>query len=309
MLATPDTRTIDMGTLHSELAMPYTLTPGHAAGVFLAEIGNRRIVASRFASGLVIAPAQDFSPIDGQSDPELVEAPSTGRLTGFTRVGGDIIGLIRLDGCDNDFAHRIVASDLAELATDQRVSAVWAEGVDKSILAIEGFRVDPDAPVGQISPLGSHADPVEVVPYKLNLHYEHSYGPYYGRLFDEIRANGVIMGVRTSEGDTALLPPREVDDISHKRTGTWKACADTGTIRACSIINLEFVGQTRPPPYVYAEIVLDGASTKMIHMIDIDDVETAKTRIKPGTRVRAVWTTGERKGSLADIERFEVIDE
>ena len=141
------------------------------------------------------------------------------------------------------------------------------------------------------------------------LPYEHAYGPYYGRMFDEIREFGRIMGVRSSGGDDALLPPREIDDITHKRTGTWKACADTGTIRACSIINMEFVGQTREPPYVYAEIVLDGASTRLIHMIDIVSLEDAKQRIKPGTRVRAIWTTGARKGSMSDIERFEVIDE
>ena len=61
-------------------------------------------------------------------------------------------------------------------------------------------------------------------------------------------------------------------------------------------------------PYVYAEVVLDGASTKMIHVIEIDDLEHAKKNIKPGTRVRAVWTKGERKGRVSDIERFEVID-
>ena len=71
---------------------------------------------------------------------------------------------------------------------------------------------------------------------------------------------------------------------------------------------MEFVGQTRPPPYVYAEIVLDGASTRLIHMIEIESIESAKQNIKPGTRVRAIWTTGERTGSLKDIERFEVID-
>ena len=38
-------------------------------------------------------------------------------------------------------------------------------------------------------------------------------------------------------------------------------------------------------------------------------LEEAKEQIKPGTRVRAIWTSGERKGSMADIERFEVIDE
>jgi len=306
MLAAPETRPNDLQTLHSELAMPYTLTPGRAAGVFLAEIANQRIVGSRFKSGVVIAPAQDFSPIDGEDDPELVEVPASGTLNGFTRVDGAIIGQIRLDGCDNDFVHRILGS-VDDLAVGQRVSARFAAEPDTSILAIEGFLADPEIAEGQVKPLGDHADPVEVVPYKLRLQYEHSYGPYYGRMFDEIKTNRVIMGVRTSEGDAALLPPREIDDISHKRTGTWKACKDTGTIRGCSIINLEFLGQTRPPPYVYAEIVLAGASTRLIHMIDIDDVEEAKQRIKPGTRVRAVWGN-ERTGSLSDIERFEVID-
>ena len=307
MLSAPDTHAIDMGTLHAELNMPYTLTPGRATGAFLAEVAGQRITGSRFASGLVVAPAQDFSPVDGEENPELVEVPNTGTLTAFTQVGAKVIGLVRLDGCDNDFAHRMLTR-FADLAVGLRVEAVWADGVEASILAIAGFRVAPNAPVGVVTPLENPAKPIEVVPYKLDLKYEHAYGPYYGRLFDEIRSNRRIMGVRSSDGDAALLPPREIDDLSHRRTGTWKTCLDTGTIRACSIINLEFVGQTRPPPYIYAEIVLDGASTRLIHMIDIDDVEAAKTQIKPGTRVRAVWREGEREGSLRDIERFEVID-
>ena len=256
----------------------------------------------------MIAPAQDFSPLDGESDPVLVLAPETGELRGFTRVDGEVLALIQLDGCANSFVHRLIDVDLDELDVGSRVRAVWDEGVQQSILAIRGFVVDAGAEVGQVADLPEHDAPVEVVPYKIRLQYEHSYGPYYGRLFDEIKTNRVIMGVRTSEGDSALLPPREIDDISHKRTGTWKACKDTGTIRGCSIINLEFVGQTRPPPYVYAEIVLDGASTRLIHMIEIDSIEDAKQRIKPGTRVRAIWGQ-ERTGSLSDIERFEVIDE
>ncbi|TAL04190.1 MAG: hypothetical protein EPO08_02050 [Rhodospirillaceae bacterium] len=308
MHAAPDTYAIDLPALHSELAMPYTLTPGRAAGTFLAEIGKRRIIGSRFASGLTIAPAEDFSPTDGESDFEFVEVPATGVLTAFTQVGGDIIGLIRLDGCDNDFPHHIVEAEFGKLATGVRVEAVWAEGVENSILAITGFRPAPGTPIGKARPAGDTAAPVTVILYTMKLHYEHAYGPYYARLFDEIRTNRRIMGVRTSDGDTALLPPREIDDITHRRTGTWKACKDTGTIRACSIINMEFLGQTRPPPYVYAEIVLDGASTRLIHMITIDSVEAAKTRIKPGTRVRAIWRKGEREGSLRDIERFEVID-
>lgn len=307
MLSAPDTMQSDLGSFHSVINMPYTLTPGRAAGTFLAEVANRRIVGSRFASGLVLAPAQDFSHIDGEEPAGFVEAPQTGTLTGFTQVGPDVIGLVRLDGCDNDFAHRILA-DYAALSVGQRVAAVWDDGVELSVLAIEGFRPDPDAPLGVVRDLPEPAAPVEVLPYKMELHYDHAYGPYYGRMFDEIREHGRIMGVRSSNGDDALLPPREIDDITHKRTGTWKACANTGTIRGCSIINMEFIGQTRPPPYVYAEIVLDGASTRLIHMIDIESIQWAKDNVRPGTRVRAIWTTGARTGSLKDIERFEVIE-
>jgi uncharacterized protein len=304
----PDTAPIEFGTFHSEISMPYTLTPGRATGTFLAEIGNRRITGSRFSDGSVIAPAQDFSPVDGDDRYAFVEAPHTGVLTGFTKVDGAIIGLIQLDGCDNDFPH-VMLDELSALKIGQRVSAEWVDGVEGSILAIKGFRVSPDAPIGLVRPMTDAADPVQVVPSSMTLTYEHAYGPYYGRMFDEIKAHGRILGVRTSNGDDALLPPREIDDITHKRTGTWKTCADTGTIRGCSIINMEFIGQTRAPPYAYAEIVLDGASTRLIHMIDIDDIPSAKLKIKPGARVRAIWTKGERVGSLKDIERFEVIDD
>lgn len=307
MFSAPDSYPIDLPTFHSEINLPYTLTPGRSAGTFLAEVQNQRITGSRFASGRVIAPAQDFSPIDGEEPEALVEAPQTGVLGSFTRVDDQVIGFIRLDGCDNEFPHRILA-DLGSLAPGQRVEAEWDTGVEQSILAIKGFRPAPNAPVGTVKPLDAPAEALGVIPYAMKLDYEHAYGPYYGRMFDEIRENGRFMGVRSPGTDAALLPPREIDDVSHAKTGTWKACADTGTIRGCSIINMEVYGQTRQVPYVYAEIVLDGASTRMIHVIEIDSLEEAKEKIKPGTRVRAVWTQGERKGRVSDIERFEVID-
>lgn len=307
MYSAPDSYAIDLPTFHSEINLPYTLTPGRAAGTFLAEVKNQRIIASRFASGRVVAPAQDFSSVDGEELEAFLEAPHTGTLTAFTRVDGQVIGLIRLDGCDNEFPHRIL-EEIDKLSIGQRVSAEWNASEEQSILAIKGFVLTPDAPIGTVKAVEGTEEPLGVIPYAMKLDFEHAYGPYYGRMFDEIRESGRVMGVRQPGHDTALLPPREIDDISHSRTGTWKACADTGTIRACSIINMEVYGVTRKVPYVYAEIVLDGASTKMIHVIEIDDLETAKNTIKPGTRVKAVWSKGERVGRVSDIERFEVID-
>ena len=83
----------------------------------------------------------------------------------------------------------------------------------------------------------------------------------------------------------------------------------TGTVRACSVIHLQFIGQKQPPPYVYAEIILDGALTRLIHNIAGIDMSRAKELVKPGTRVRAVWRDGEPTGSMADISHFEVIDD
>ena len=308
MLSTPDTFPIDLAPFKSDISMPYTLTPGRAAGTFLAEIGNRRIVGSRFKeSGTVVVPAQDFCPKSGDSNFDLVEAPSTGTLTAFTETDAGLIGLFRIDGSDFDFPHRVVGAAYEDLEVGMRVEAVWAEGIENSILGIEGFRPAPGAAVGKIRPLGDAAAPLEVIPYQLDLHYEHAFGPYYGRLFDEIKTSRRIMGVRTPGGEGALLPPREICDVTHKPTGTWVELKQTGTVRAMSVIHMQFLGQKQPPPYVYAEIMLDGASTRLIHNVAGIDMSRAKDLVKPGTRVRAVWRE-ERAGSLADISHFEVIE-
>ena len=91
MYSAPDSYAIDLPTFHSRIDLPYTLTPGRAAGTFLAEVKNRRIIGSRFASGLVVAPAQDFSSADGEEPEAFVEAPQTGVLTAFTRASGRLI--------------------------------------------------------------------------------------------------------------------------------------------------------------------------------------------------------------------------
>lgn len=292
--------------------MPYTLTPGRAAGSFLAELRNKRLVGSRFkASGKVVAPAQDFCPHTGESEFDLVIVPSTGVVNAFTEVGDDIIAMIRIDGSDFDFPHRISSASYEDLEAGMRVEAVWAHGdVSESepMLALASFKPAPEAPVGKIMKLDNPSEPLTVVPYKMELHYEHAFGPYYGRMFDEIKTGRKIMGVRTPDGEGAFLPPREICDVTHKPTGTWVELKHTGTVRACSIINLEFIGQTRKPPYVYAEIKLDGASTRLIHTILLDDMTNAKDIVKPGTRVRAVWSDADPTGSLSDISHFELID-
>jgi uncharacterized OB-fold protein len=309
MLAIPDTFQIDLPPFKSDLSMPYTLTPGRATGAFLAEIRAHKIVGSKFKGGSIVVPAQDFCPSTGDSEFDLIEAPETGVLTAFTETAEGLIGLIRIDGSNFDFPHRIVGASYAELKIGDRVRVVWAKTPTEGILNIEGFQLSPNAPIGKIQPLTDAGTPVDVVPYRLDLHYEHAFGPYYGRLFDEIKTNRRIMGVRPPDGEGgAMIPPREICDITHKPTGTWVEVKQTGTVRAMSVIHMQFIGQKQPPPYIYAEIILDGASTRLIHNVAGLDMSRAKELVKPGTRVRAVWRE-ERTGSLEDISHFEIIDE
>jgi uncharacterized OB-fold protein len=296
-------------TFAGRIDLPYTLTTGRAAATFLAELANHKIVGSRCPEcDGVFVPAQDFCAACGTTLEDFVEMPASGELAGFTETADGLIGLIRLDGAANEFPHKLLDAELADLEIGARVEARWADEAEGSMLDIEGF-VGGGEPGAEPKPLEPSAEPVLEQKYGLRLDYEHSYGPYYGMLFDGLATSRRIQGVRCPSCARVLVPPREYCDVCYVRTGEWVDVADTGVIKAFSIIHLEFVGQTREPPYVYAEIVLDGSATRLIHAIGGIDVEEAKERLRIGTPVRAVWKEGEPVGTLEDIEYFEPIFE
>jgi hypothetical protein len=239
----------------------------------------------------------------------VVVAP-TGELTGFTETPAGVLGTIRLDGADADFVHKLLDVELGDLEVGARFEARWAAEPEGKILDMEGF-APSDAGPGDAPETfgGSDAEPVFEQKYGLRLDYDHAFGPYYGTLFDGIATSRRIQGVRCPSCDCVLVPPREYCDTCFCRTAEWVDVADTGTIKAFSIIYLEFVGQVREPPYVYSEIVLDGAATRLIHTIGGIDVEEAKERLRTGMKVKAVWKDAEPTGSLEDIEYFEPVFE
>ena len=305
MYQSPATQPLDLAPLHSIISLPYRLTPGKATGTFLAELGSQRIVATRCAKcGRVEVPAQDVCQC-GSDELELVVVPAQGSLSSFTRTPQFALGLVRLDGVHGDLLHRLVGD--TDWKVGQRVAAVWAETPKGDMLDLSGFGPSGGEAYGetQAQPLKASRPPIDSMPTTLKLDYHHARGPYFGRLFDEMQSAGRLLGIRCPSCQSVLLPPRELCDVCFVKTGTWVDVADTGVLQAFSIIHLKFVGQTREPPYVYAEIMLDGAATKIIHVLDGVDVDTAPTWLKPGVRVKAVWKS-ELKGSLSDISHFEL---
>ena len=306
MFQSPATQPLDLPPLHSTISLPYRLTPGKATGTFLAELASKRIVATRCQKcSRIEVPAQDVCSC-GNDELELVVVAAQGKLTSFTRTPEFTLGLIRLDGTHCDLLHRLVGD--VDWQVDSRVAAIWAESPQGTVMDLAGFgpaTADTGADIQPILLVESRA-PIDSMPTTLTLDYQHARGPYFGRLFDEMQTSGRILGIRCPSCQSVLLPPRELCDICFVKTGTWVDVADSGVLQAFSIIHLKFVGQTREPPYVYAEIILDGAATKIIHVLDGVDVDTAPKWLKPGMRVKAVWKT-ELKGSLNDISHFELI--
>ena len=90
--------------------------------------------------------------------------------------------------------------------------------------------------------------------------------------------------------------------VCFARTTRLVEVQDTGTLQAFSIAHLEFIGQTRTPPYVYAEVDLDGTSTHRIHVLGGFAIEKARD-LTSGMPMRAVWKgASQAQGTLADIE-------
>ena len=297
-----------MDSLAARISMPYTLTPGKATGIFLAELAKRRLIGSRHGkAGTVHVPAQDFSGATGEEASDFVEVAPVGSLQAFTTTAQGTIGLVLIDGTDVPFLHRILQADPGTLEIGMKVEAVWSDTPTGVFLDLEGFR--PSDGTGSFAPKiggSDFAEPIELVEYLMTLDYEHAYGPYYGTLFDGVKSDRRIRGVRCSDCKKVLLPPRSHCDVCFAPTHQWLDVKATGTIQACSVVHIEFIGQRVKPPYIYAEIVLDGTSTRLIHMVGGDAANADKNAVAPGDRVRAVWSD-RHTGSLADIEHFELL--
>jgi uncharacterized OB-fold protein len=308
MTATQTDGTDTMTAMAAQIRMPYTLTPGQATGIFLAELGKRRLIGSRHG-GTVLVPAQDFDGTTGEPASGFVELAPVGRLEAFTVTPDGVLGLVLIDGADLPFLHRVVGFDDAELTVGARVAAVWADVPTGGVLDLAGFGPGGDAsgfePRNDPDDL---ADPFEQIEYTMTLDYQHAYGPYYGTLFDAVRTDRRLRGVKCSKCRRTLLPPRSHCDVCFAPTAEWVDIEAVGIVQACSVVHIEFIGQRQKPPYVYAEVVLDGTSTRLIHMVGGIDAAEAKAAVRPGSRVRAVWSE-RRTGSLADIEHFELVPE
>lgn len=138
--------------------------------------------------------------------------------------------------------------------------------------------------------------------------YNWAVGREGSKFLRELRDNKKIFGMRCSQCGKVYITPRGMCGPCFKPINEWVELGTEGTLEAFSVINYDFVdpntGKSRPIPYTYGYIKLDGADTMLSHIIN----ETNPENLRAGMRVKAIFAV-ERHGSLEDIEYFEPVNQ
>ena len=286
----------------------YKRSLGPVIGRFMAELEQGQIIGSRCRDGRVLVPPSEYDPQDGSPTTELVRVAAYGRLETWSWQPNDgfAFGLIRLDGSDSAFLHRVRVSGPNDLEEGMSVMAVFADERSGRIEDIDYFQPHDDS-AHDATGLGGPLPPLRedrVLKSPLVLDYQIRAG---ATTSDFLRgmARGEILGNRCPQCTKVQVPARPACTTCGVLCESPAPLAESGTITTFSIIRIEFPGQRLAPPYVCAWILLDGADTALLHLVSGDP-----ENVRMGQRVRAVWKAEADWGpTLESIRYFEATGE
>jgi uncharacterized OB-fold protein len=143
--------------------------------------------------------------------------------------------------------------------------------------------------------------PVLNIKTPIAIHYNYSIGAGPSTFMRAIR-EGRILGARCPDTGKVYVPPQLTSVETASPMTELVELPDRGVVYTYCIVNIKFYDQVLEIPYVYAYIVLDGADSAIMHLIQECPVE----EMRPGMRVRAVWKDpGEWTESLENIRYFK----
>jgi hypothetical protein len=141
---------------------------------------------------------------------------------------------------------------------------------------------------------------------RVSLPFRYALGTTMTRFFDEFK-DKKIMGTKCPSCKKVFVPARYFCSRCFDKMKEWVQVKDTGVVETWTMITYKYSGQDREPPYITAQIRLDGADVKFLHYIggvDMSDLEKVREFVKTGMKVRAKWRAS-RNGNIHDIEYFE----
>jgi uncharacterized protein len=133
--------------------------------------------------------------------------------------------------------------------------------------------------------------------------YVRSVGPVIGAFLTGLR-DGRILGAQSRDsagGATVIVPPTEYDPVTSADVGDLIEVGPSGVVTTWSWAAHPKKDQPLDRPFAWALVLLDGATTAMLHVVDAG----APDAMASGMRVTASWRpAAEREGRIQDIECF-----
>lgn len=305
---------------HLEFPGGYTRSLGPVLSRFLTGLRDGAIVGVRTAEGRVLVPPAEYDPDTGAAvSDDFVTVGPVGTVTTWAWVHEPkrnhpldhpfAWALIRLDGADTAMLHVVDAGEEAAMSTGARVVPRWRKARVGHINDIEAFVLGDVAEA--VPPLPAEVDTSEDVTYMaapIALDYELSAGTAPSRFLRGMR-EGRLLGQRCPVCEQVYIPSRGSCPIHGVPTEGEVECGPLGTLTTYCVVNLQFHPAAPPPPYVCAQVLLDGANTPFFGLIDGTGADGERLKpddIRMGMRVRAVWKDPAEWGlSAENVKYFE----
>jgi uncharacterized protein len=303
--------TVDQA-LHAplDIAFDYTRSLGPTLSAFASALAEGRILGARSADGQVHAPPFEYDPVTAAPPAELVEVGPGGTVVSWTWMERPLDGqpldrpfgwaLIRLDGADTAMLHAVDAGSAEQMRTGMRVRPRWSDTRGGGITDIACFVAEEHEPAVAALPAAEHAE-VTMITTPIRLGYDHTVSPGENSFLRGL-TEGRLVAQRCPACGKVYLPPRGACPTCGVPTATEVELPDTGIVTTFCVVNVPFVGQQVPVPYVAASVLIDGADIAIQHLI----LGCEPDEVRMGMRVRAVWKPREQwETSVRNIDHFE----
>ncbi|GHH28439.1 Zn-ribbon domain-containing OB-fold protein [Lentzea cavernae] len=289
-----------------DVGFDYTRSLGPTLGRFLSDLRRRRVTGIRGSDGRVHVPPLEYDPVTAERLHEFVDVAATGVVRGWSWIPEPLEGqpldrpfawaLVQLDGADTSLLHAVDAGSPDQISTGARVRARWRGERVGAITDIECFELS-DEPAEE----PADADDVTMVTTPVNLHYTHSASPTEDPFLRGLM-EGRLIAQRCPSCEKVYFPPRPACPTDGVPTTDQIELTDRGTITTFCVVNVPFLGQRIPPPYVSAYVLLDGADIPFLHLL----LGVAPEDVRMGMRVEAVWKPREEWGpTMQNIDHFK----
>ena len=292
------------------LGFTYTRSTGPVVGGFLTALRRGQIIGVKASDGRVIVPAVEYDPITAEALSEFVDVADVGVVKSWCWVsqpharqpldGPFAWAMIQLDGADTPLLHAVdTGGDATAMATGMSVRVRWAETSSGTIRDIVCFEPGDSSAAARPKPAEGEPEAVTLMEAPTYLDYNFTAGSATTRFLQKIR-RGKIVGQRCPCCSKVYVPPRGSCAACGVATNEEIECPNTAVVESFTIVHIPIPGNEIEPPYVVANLVVEGADLSFIHLLS----ECDNGAVHIGMRVEAVWKPESEWGYAMENIRY-----